>query len=364
VRAARYLLGRGLRGVLTVLALIALTFTLYFTIERDPPVGNYFPSVARGAPATPQQVAAVRHLFYLDRSKIGLYVEYLGHLVRGDIGHDQAMDRDGRVVDAGSIGPFVYPELRATLSILGGGAVLVLLLALPLGAISGSRVGSWSDRIISFAALVLVCTHPMMLGLILRSAGNSVKLVPTSGYCTFLKHPAPAGTLSFPGQETCGGPIAWATHLILPWITFALLFLALYTRMVRASVAETVHEDFVRTARAKGASHARVLARHVLPNASLRVLTMVGLEIGTAIGVCIYIEAAYGIPGLGTAAVRQLGGANFALDLPFATAIVLLITLIVVVGNLVVDMLYTVLDPRVGLTRRAEQSKSIVGGVF
>ena len=143
--------------------------------------------------------------------------------------------------------------------------------------------------------------------------------------------------------------MSWATHLILPWLTFALLFLALYTRMVRASVAETIHEDFVRTARAKGASQARILARHVVPSAGLRVLTMVGMEIGTAIGVCIYIESAFRITGLGSAAVVALGGGS-NIPRPFAGhRDRVLIALVVVVGNLVVDLFSALLDPRVGL---------------
>jgi peptide/nickel transport system permease protein len=281
--------------------------------------------------------------------------------VRGDLGHHSTI-QDGRIVSAGPIAPF--GALRVTLSILLGGAVLVLLLALPLGAISGSRIGSWADRVISFGALVLVCTHPMMLGLILRNAGGRVSWLPTDGYCTFLKHAPPIGPQVPPGLQLCGGPVSWATHLILPWLTFALLFLALYTRMIRASVAETIHEDFVRTARAKGASQVRVLGRHVLPSAGLRVLTMVGMEIGTAIGVCIYIESAFGVYGLGRTAVDVLGGGAPALELPYVLAVVVLITLIVVVGNLVVDLLYAVIDPRVGTQGGSQRTKSLVGGVF
>jgi peptide/nickel transport system permease protein len=251
-----------------------------------------------------------------------------------------------------------------TLSILVGGAVLVLLLSLPLGAIAGSRIGSWADRSISFVALVLVCTHPMMLGLILKSAGGRVSWLPTDGYCTFVKHPPPPGVAFPSGSQPCGGPIDWATHLILPWLTFALLFLALYTRMIRASVAETIHEDFVRTARAKGASQTRILGRHVLPSAGLRVLTMVGMEIGTAIGVCIYIESAFNVYGLGRTAVFVLGGAANALELPTVLAIIVLITLVVVIGNLVVDLLYAVIDPRVGIQHGQQNTKSLVGGVF
>jgi peptide/nickel transport system permease protein len=341
--------------------MVALTMALYFAIERQPPVGNFFPVVAKGTPATAHQVQLVRHAFYLDRSKVGLYVDYLSHLVRGDFGHDMTI-QDDRIVDAGPVRP--YQPLRETLSILAGGALLVLLLALPLGAISGSRIGSWTDRGISFVALVLVCTHPMMLALILRSAGGDVDWLPTSGYCTFLKHPTAPSALVPSGVGACGGPVDWATHLILPWLTFALLFLALYTRMVRASVAETIHEDFVRTARAKGASHVRVLGRHVLPSAGLRVLTMVGMEIGTAIGVLIYIESAFGISGLASLAVTLLAGSNPTLDLPQDLAVVVSITLIVVVGNLVVDLLYVVLDPRVGVQRGPQRTKSLVGGVF
>jgi peptide/nickel transport system permease protein len=171
--------------------------------------------------------------------------------------------------------------------------------------------------------------------------------------------------VSIAGAVTpCHGPGQWALHLVLPWITFALLFLALYTRMIRASVADTLHEDFVRTARSKGAREARVMRSHVLPSATLRVLTMVGMEIGTAIGICIYIESAFGIEGLGRAAVRVMGGAQSSIDLPFALAIVTMITLIVVVGNLVVDLLYAVFDPRAGRETARGRTKSLVGGVF
>jgi len=365
VRPVRYLLRRSARALLTLLLMIAITFGFYFAIERQPPLNFLFPDVAKGSSPTPQQIAMADHMFYLDRSKIGLYAEYVGKLAHGDFGTTSSI-QDGKLVEGIPVSA-PYPELRATLSILVGGAVLVVLLALPLGAVSGSRVGSWADRAISFGALVLVCFHPMMLSLILRNAGGRINGLPTAGYCTFGKHELSPDQLRFysPGTQPCtGGPGQWLTHLLLPWLTFALLFLALYTRMVRASVAETIHEDFVRTARAKGASETRLLARHVLPNAGLRVLTMVGMEIGTAIGVCIYIESAFGIRGLGTDAVTQLAGGLPFIVLPSMLAIVVLITLIVVIGNLVVDALYAVLDPRVGIQQGQQRTKSLVGGVF
>jgi peptide/nickel transport system permease protein len=362
VRVARYLLVRSARGALTLLVMIAVVFALYFAIEKNPPIQNYvYGTLATKPQAT--QVHVVRKMLFLDDSKPVLFAHYVWRLAHGDIGHDRQIDSSGNVVDGGSVAFYVYPALRATLSILVGGAVLVALLSLPLGAISGSRLGSWADRLISFFALLLVCAHPMMLGLVLRSAGNGFGW-PTTGYCPLLGHGAIRNIQTGLQTGTCGGPVDWAAHLALPWLTFALLFLALYTRMVRASVAETINEDFVRTARAKGASTARVLGRHVLPTAGLRVLTMVGMEVGTAIAVSIYIEAAYGIDGLGRHAVQTLGGEGPTLNLPDSLAIVVLITLIVVVGNLAVDFLYATLDPRVGIGRDPGRTKSLVGGVF
>jgi peptide/nickel transport system permease protein len=134
--------------------------------------------------------------------------------------------------------------------------------------------------------------------------------------------------------------------------------------MIRASVAETLHHDYVRTARAKGASELRVVAVHVLPNAGLRVLTMIGMEIGTAIGVCIYIEAAFGLPGLASLAAFEMGGNTPALDLPTILAVVFLISVIVVVGNLIVDLLYALADPRTVVARRGPTAKAAAGGVI
>jgi peptide/nickel transport system permease protein len=345
--------------------MIGVAFALYFPIVAHPQLPDYIYHHP-GEPYTRQEADAVHHLLYLDRSKVGLYLHYVGQFARGSFGRYQGITEtnptNAHVIERGPVARQLFPPLRATLSILGGGAVLVLLFSLPLGAVSGRRIGSWADRAISFFALVLVCTHPMMLGLILRSAGGSVHRLPTTGYCPFSGHASSYDVNSGLVTASCGGPAAWAEHLVLPWLTFALLFLALYTRMVRASVAETIHEDYVRTARAKGASERRVLGRHVLPSAGLRVLTMVGMEISTALAVSVYIETAFGINGLGRLAVQLLG--TPPLDLDLTVALVVLITLIVVVGNLVVDLLYALLDPRVGLVAGPEKMKSLAGGAF
>jgi peptide/nickel transport system permease protein len=377
MRIANFVVRRSFAAVFTVVAMITLAFIIFWLIPSQPQRFIY-----PNAPyLTNYQVKTANHLLGIDKPKLNQYFHYLGRELRFDFGNawGGSSIRPNQTLDPGyPIAQTVYPSLRVTLSLILGGAFFVLLLAVPLGTLAGSRVGSIPDRVISLVALIGICMHPMVLGLILRSAfGHHLHWTPQTGYCPLFgsqvspgatggSGPPVAGSIAqgtVSSVPTCGGLADWASHLALPWFTFALLFLALYIRMVRASVADTLHEDFVRTARAKGASERRVLSRHVLPNASLKLLTMIGMEIGTAIGVCIYIEVAYGLHGLADEAVFALSGQT-QLDLPLVLAIVLLITLIVVIGNLIVDVLYAVLDPRAGRGPAQQRTKSLAGGVI
>lgn len=365
-RVLRFSVRRLTAAAFTVLVLIALTFVVYWVLA--PPVTSFVYPEAQDPSA--YQVAHAIHLLGLDRPKIVQFGDYLWGLLHGDFGRQWSgsvlVNNDH--LRQQSVGSLVLPELRVTLSIILGGAVLVVLLAIPLGTFTGTRIGSLGDRAVSWATLIGICTHPLVLGALLSLyfGFEHLNWLPAGGYCPIGGLPAPPANLTSPTTHFvgCGGLHDWAVHLILPWITFALLFIALYTRMIRASVADTLHEDFVRTARAKGASEARVLRSHVLPSASLRVLTMVGMEIGTAIGVCIYIETAFGMYGISRQAVLAMGIAFGGLDLPIMLAIVTLITLVVVIGNLVVDALYAVLDPRSGRETARGGAKSPVAGVF
>ena len=137
----------------------------------------------------------------------------------------------------------------------------------------------------------------------------------------------------------------WAYHMILPWSTFAILFAALYVRLIRANVMETMNEDYVRTARAKGAPEAQVMRSHVLRNSMLPVVTMLGMDIGIALGGAIFTETIYSLPGLGRQVLQSFE--NF--DLPVIQGIVVFATLCIIVFNLIVDLLYAVIDPRIRL---------------
>ena len=353
MRIVAVLLRRIGAALFTLWAMITLTFVLFWAIPSEPEAFVY----PYAQHLSEYQIKHADHLLGLDRPKLEQYGDYFWHVVRFDFGGQWSgalVNADQKIVEQ-PIRPVLTGALAVTMSIVLGGAILVLLLAIPLGAIAGRYAGTWLDRTISLVALIAICTHPMVIGLILRTAfGDRLHWAPPSGYCNLI-----------PSKDAvCSGPDQWASHLVLPWITFALLFLALYIRMVRSSVIDTLHEDFVRTARAKGVGEARVLRRHVVPHASLRVLTMVGMEVGTAIGVCVYIEAAFGFFGLGRMAINNFIG-SAALDLPQILAVVTTITFVVVVGNVIVDTLYAFLDPRVDASFRSRwMTKEAAGGVI
>ncbi len=136
----------------------------------------------------------------------------------------------------------------------------------------------------------------------------------------------------------------WAYHLALPWLTFSLAFAAMYARMIRASLLETLPEDYVRTARAKGLSEWAVLRRHTARNALLPIVAMLGVDVGLAFGGALFVERAFRIPGIGFLTITSLQSR----DLPVLLGIVMLVSIVIVICNLVADLVYGLLDPRVG----------------
>jgi peptide/nickel transport system permease protein len=223
-----------------------------------------------------------------------------------------------------------------TASLVLGGAILWMLIALPVGILSALRPRSLLDRLAMVFVLVGISAHPVWLGLIFAYfLGFKTGFFPITGYADFF-NPS--------GEE--GGPVQWAYHLFLPWVTFAILFAALYVRMIRANVMETLNEDYVRTARAKGAPEWLVMRSHVLRNALLPVVTMLGMDVGLAMGGAIFTESVYGLPGLG----KYVYDSIERVDLPVIQGIVVFATTCIIVANLVVDLLYAWIDPRIRLS--------------
>ena len=186
-----------------------------------------------------------------------------------------------------------------TASLVFGGAVLWMMIGLVVGVFSALKPRSLIDRVAMIFVLIGVSAHPVWIGLIFSYFfGYKLGITPIANYANFFGAPADSGLP--------GGPWQWFYHLILPWCTFAILFAALYVRMIRANVMETMNEDYVRTARAKGAPENRVLSRHVLRNALLPVVTMLGMDIGLALGGAIFTETVYQLPGLGRISILAI----------------------------------------------------------
>jgi peptide/nickel transport system permease protein len=214
-----------------------------------------------------------------------------------------------------------------------------MIIGLSVGIYSALRPRSLIDRAAMVFVLIGVSAHPVWIGLIFSYFfGVRWHITPIADYANFFG--------AAPGSGDPGGPVQWAYHMILPWMTFAILFAALYVRMIRANVMETLNEDYVRTARAKGAPEQRILFAHVLRNALLPVVTMLGMDIGVALGGAIFTETVYQLPGLGRTIVVALGND----DLAIVEGVVVFATFAILFFNLIVDLMYAWIDPRIRLS--------------
>jgi peptide/nickel transport system permease protein len=263
-----------------------------------------------------------------------LYQQYWDYL-RGILFHASL----GETYNRQDLTHVVLQFLPVTAAVVIGGAIVWLAISIPLGILSALRPRSLFDRAVLAITLVALCVHPIVIALVFSyTFGFKLGLLPIQGYCQAFSPP--------PGA-VCGGIGAWFSHLVLPCLALAVMFSALYTRMIRANVIEELSEEYVRTARAKGASEPRVFGRHVLRNVLLPLVTMLGMDVGLAIVAALYVEVVFGLPGLGNEAWTSIARE----DWPVLQGIVVFTGFVVIVVNLVVDLLYGLLDPRVRLTR-------------
>ena len=310
-----YLVRRVAWAALLFLVMSFVTYLIFFVIPTESS------TIGRGQAS---ETIDLRTVIPLEGSLLHEYGQFVSMVLHGDLGHSYVTRREvsGILLDAAPV----------TASLVFGGAIVWLLIAIPVGLLSALRPRSTLDRCATVFVLIGISAHPVWIGLILSYVvGEKLGLAPGGGYCDLVSP-----------STSCGGPVQWAWHLWLPWLTFALMFAAIYMRMVRASVLEALGEDYVRTARAKGASEARIMRHHVLRNAMLPVITMLGMDIGLALGGAVFVERVFGLPGLGGIALQSLARR----DLPVIMGVVVFGTFCVIVLNLVVDLLYTAIDPR------------------
>jgi peptide/nickel transport system permease protein len=305
---------RRLLSTLPVLGVVAVLVFLMLRLTPGDPA-----AVLAGDQATTEQIAMIRANLGLDRSIPEQFVIWLGHLFQGDLGQSYYYKLP--------VTELIAQRLEPTLSLAVVTITLAVLIAVPLGVVAAWRFGGWLDRgVMAFS--VLGFSVPVFVSAYLLIWLVSLKLgwLPVQGY-----------------KRLSEGFGPWLYHLTLPAITLSLIYIALIARVTRASVLETLGEDYIRTARAKGLPEVLVLQRHALANAAVPIITVIGIGIALLIGGVVVTESVYAIPGLG----RLTVDAVLARDFPTVQGVILLFSFVYVLVNLLVDLSYVFFDPRI-----------------
>jgi peptide/nickel transport system permease protein len=280
-------------------------------------------AVIAGNSATNEDIAKIQVQLGLDRSIPVQYGIWMSNVFQGDLGFSYYLNKP--------VTELIAQRVEPTLSLAFGTVILAFLIAVPLGTLAAWRMGGWLDRLLSGFSVAGFSVPVFVIGyLLIYFFAIRLEWLPVQGY----------KSLSGP---SAAGPWAWMRQLILPWMTLAMIYVALIARVTRASVSEALTEDYIRTARAKGITESAVLLRHALANAAVPIVTVVGIGIALLIGGVVVTETVYAIPGLGSLTVDAVLNRDF----PVIQGLVLLFSVSYVLINLLVDLSYLVLDPRI-----------------
>ncbi|TAV85293.1 ABC transporter permease [Rhizobium ruizarguesonis] len=321
-RAIILLRRRAISSIPVLLIVVIFTFFLLESASGDA-VDAYLGSIGSGDAALRQ---SLRQSYGLDQSMFARLWLYLSSLARLDLGWSVAFSRP--------VGALIAERLPNTLLLMGSATALSFGLGSALGILAGARPGSLRDRLLSIGSLIVYAIPSFWLGLVL-SIAFSVKLrwFPIAGVETIAS-----------GNTGFSRAVDIADHLVLPVGALALIYLALFLRVMRSGMAEAWKLDFVLFARAKGLSRSRIVLRHVARNALLPLVTMLGLQSAAMLGGSVVIESVFAIPGFGRLAQEAVNGR----DAPLLMGIVVTSAVLVISVNFLVDLVYAALDPRIG----------------
>jgi peptide/nickel transport system permease protein len=317
----RFLVRRILLGLVVMVMVTIAVYGMFFVGTPQ--------AIARriaGRNATPDTVNRVYHNLGLDRPLWRQYSHFFWRLLHGDLGTDYYHGIPVTTV--------LKQDAPVTFSLAVGAAVIWFVLGVSTGVYSSIRPRTLIDRALTAIALFFYSIPVFVLGLSLiyvffyQLTIHHYKWFPATGYVGITSNPA-----------------EWARHLILPWLTLALISAAAYTRLSRTSMLEVLGEDYIRTARSKGLRESRVIVRHALRSALTPVVTQFGIDFASVLGGAILTESVFGLPGLGRESVQAIDNQ----DLPVIVGIVIIAAAAVILANILVDMMYAVLDPRVRL---------------
>ena len=307
-----------------LLALIPVLFTvaiIVFLILRLTPGDPA--AVIAGNNATNEDIDRIREQLGLTKPLLTQFGIWLSGVVQGDLGYSFYLGKP--------VTELIAQRIEPTLSLAVGTMLISVLVAVPLGTLAAWRMGGWLDRMLSGFAVAGFSVPVFVIGYVLIYIfAIELQWLPVQGY----------RRLFGPSSQGLG---AWAYQLVLPWVSLATIYVALIARVTRASVSEALTEDYIRTARAKGVSEQAVLLRHALANAAVPIVTVIGIGIALLIGGVVVTETVYAIPGLGSLTVDAVLNRDF----PVIQGVVLFFSVLYVLINLLVDLSYLWLDPRI-----------------
>lgn len=305
---------RRIAATVPVLVIVALIVFLMLRLAPGDPAAAIL-----GDYASSDAIKSVRTQLGLEQSIPVQFFQWSARLLSGDLGESYFLKQ--------SVAGLIAQRIEPTLALSALTLVMTVLIAVPLGVIAAWRHGGWLDRsLMGFSVLGFSIPSFVIAYILIWAVSLKAGWLPVQGYARL--------------EE---GLLPWLRHLLLPAITLSIIYVALIARVTRAAVAEALTEDYVRTARAKGVSEARVLVRHALANAAVPVVTVIGIGVALLIGGVVVTETVFAIPGLGQLTVDAV----LSRDYPLIQAITLFFSFVYVLVNLLVDLSYLLLDPRI-----------------
>ena len=305
---------RRLLSTVPVLLIVAVIVFLMLRLTPGDPA-----AVLAGDAANTEQIAEIRRGLGLDKSVPEQFIIWFGKLITGDLGQSYYYKTE--------VTTLIGQRLEPTVSLALITITIAVLVAVPLGVLAAWRFGGWLDKsLMGFSVLGFSVPVFVLAYLLIWLVSLKLGWLPVQGY-----------------RRLGNGFGPWLTHLLLPAITLSVIYIALIARVTRASVLDTLGEDYIRTARAKGLPERKVLLRHALANAAVPIITVIGIGIALLIGGVVVTESVYAIPGLG----RLTVDAVLARDFPTIQGVILLFSVVYVMINLIVDLSYVFFDPRI-----------------
>ena len=314
---ARFVVRRLVAMIAVLFAISVITFAIFNLIPNGDPAVRL-----AGKSPTPETIAAIRETWGFDKPVPVQYVRTMEQVFTGEL---VSYTNNVKVVDE------IKQGFGATLSLAIGAGIMWMVFAVALGLFTAVRAGRLADRGLTVLALIGISMPVFWVGALMSYyLGFKWGIFPNGGYVPFFED-----------------PIQWAYHLILPWTALSLLFIGVYSRVLRSNVLDTMSEDYVRTARAKGIPERQVLLKHVLRNSMIPIITLWGLDFGAIVGgAAILTERVFNIQGVGFYAAESIQ----MLDVPPVLAITMFGAFFIVLLNTIVDILYAALDPRIRLS--------------